>query len=278
VAFAEVEQFLDTPVKRYSSGMYVRLAFAVAAHLEPEILLVDEVLAVGDAQFQKKCLGKMEDVSKQGGRTILFVSHNLAAIQQLCTKAIILSKGQVSFVGPANEGVERYITNTERSLEQGEDGYVDLDLARGKIHKTKLFKRIRTLDKNNNPCKTFPMLSSMRIEVELNNAERFPNADYGVYIDTYAGLRVTTFLPSWVQANADRLISKSIVIEIPSLKFNAGSYRVGLSAAFVNAGEFIDHVENATSFNVESIDIFGSGRLFPQYCGVVIPEGESTVQ
>src|SRR5204862_436928 len=95
VAFAEVEKFLDTPVKHYSSGMYVRLAFAVAAHLEPEILIVDEVLAVGDSQFQKKCLGKMEDVSKNDGRTVLFVSHNMAAIQNLCNKAALLSFGQL---------------------------------------------------------------------------------------------------------------------------------------------------------------------------------------
>jgi len=96
VAFAEVEQFLDTPVKRYSSGMYVRLAFAVAAHLEPEILIVDEVLAVGDAAFQKKCIGKMKDVSN-GGRTILFVSHHMASIQSLCNKAIVLKKGMIDF-------------------------------------------------------------------------------------------------------------------------------------------------------------------------------------
>src|SRR2546427_6570522 len=94
VAFAEVEQFIDTPVKRYSSGMYVRLAFAVAAHLEPEILIIDEVLAVGDATFQKKCLGKMRDVTREG-RTVLFVSHNMAAIQGLCSKCYLLSSGQL---------------------------------------------------------------------------------------------------------------------------------------------------------------------------------------
>src|SRR5438105_11890504 len=98
VAFAEIEKFLDTPVKRYSSGMYVRLAFAVAAHLEPEILIVDEVLAVGDAEFQKKCLGKMEDVSK-GGRTVLFVSHNMDTITALCSKVIVLKQGHVIFNG-----------------------------------------------------------------------------------------------------------------------------------------------------------------------------------
>ncbi len=108
VAFAEVEKFLDTPVKRYSSGMYVRLAFAVAAHLQPEILVVDEVLAVGDAQFQKKCLGKMQEVSQQQGRTVLFVSHNMAAITQLTSSAIVLSQGRVRFHGPTEQAVEAY--------------------------------------------------------------------------------------------------------------------------------------------------------------------------
>lgn len=108
VAFAEVEQFLDTPVKRYSSGMYVRLAFSVAAHLEPEILVVDEVLAVGDAEFQKKCLGKMREVSK-GGRTVLFVSHNMAAVQALCSSAISLDSGRIIFDGQSAEAVSRYL-------------------------------------------------------------------------------------------------------------------------------------------------------------------------
>jgi lipopolysaccharide transport system ATP-binding protein len=112
VAFAEVEKFLDTPVKRYSSGMYVRLAFAVAAHLEPEILIVDEVLAVGDAQFQKKCLGKMEDVGKEG-RTVLFVSHNLASLTKLCSKAVLLVKGEKILDGECNQVVSEYI-NTGR--------------------------------------------------------------------------------------------------------------------------------------------------------------------
>ena len=108
VAFAEVEKFLDTPVKRYSSGMYVRLAFAVAAHLEPEILIVDEVLAVGDAEFQKKCLGKMESVSR-AGRTILFVSHNMAAICGLCSRAVLLQEGIMVLDGEATDAASRYL-------------------------------------------------------------------------------------------------------------------------------------------------------------------------
>ncbi len=108
VAFAEVEKFIDTPVKHYSSGMYVRLAFAVAAHLEPEILIVDEVLAVGDAAFQKKCLGKMNEVARNSGRTVLFVSHNLAAIRQLCPTALLLNAGRVEATGPASTVLDAY--------------------------------------------------------------------------------------------------------------------------------------------------------------------------
>ena len=111
VAFAEVEKFLDTPVKRYSSGMYVRLAFAVAAHLEPEILVVDEVLAVGDAEFQKKCLGKMSEVAGDG-RTVLFVSHNMGAIRRICTTGIFLSAGRVELRASADECVESYLSKS----------------------------------------------------------------------------------------------------------------------------------------------------------------------
>ncbi len=115
VAFAEVERFIDTPVKHYSSGMYMRLAFAVAAHLDPEILIVDEVLAVGDAQFQKKCLGKMEDVAKQG-RTVLFVSHNMAAVRTLCPEAILLNSGRIEISGPSDQVIAQYLASSAEDL------------------------------------------------------------------------------------------------------------------------------------------------------------------
>jgi lipopolysaccharide transport system ATP-binding protein len=118
VAFAEVEKFLDTPVKRYSSGMYVRLAFSVAAHLEPEILIVDEVLAVGDSAFQKKCLGKMGDVATKEGRTVLFVSHSMHAIAQLTKRCILLSKGDIQFDGHTDKAVRLYLTEQQTSAEQ----------------------------------------------------------------------------------------------------------------------------------------------------------------
>lgn len=118
VAFAEVEKFLDTPVKRYSSGMYVRLAFSVAAHLEPEILIVDEVLAVGDAAFQKKCLGKMGDVAR-AGRTVLFVSHQMAAVQTLCGSCILLGQGELKYYGETRDTIERYLSELEQEVING---------------------------------------------------------------------------------------------------------------------------------------------------------------
>lgn len=118
IDFSGVDQYIDTPVKRYSSGMYVRLAFGVAAHLESEILIVDEVLAVGDAEFQRKCLGKMGDAKTNDGRTVLFVSHNMAAVTALCQRAILLEKGEMVFDGPARKGVERYLQNNSSDVNQ----------------------------------------------------------------------------------------------------------------------------------------------------------------
>ncbi|MGL4880207.1 MAG: ABC transporter ATP-binding protein, partial [Waterburya sp.] len=128
VAFSEVEKFLDTPVKRYSSGMYVRLAFAVAAHLEPEILIVDEVLAVGDAAFQKKCLGKMGDVATKEGRTVIFVSHNMTTVRSLCQKAYLFNSGQIAYQGSTSSAIEQYMHSVKSlmisnsiSLEERQD-------------------------------------------------------------------------------------------------------------------------------------------------------------
>jgi lipopolysaccharide transport system ATP-binding protein len=131
VAFSEIGKFLDTPVKRYSSGMYVRLAFAIAAHLEPEILLVDEVLAVGDAQFQKKCLGKMEGVTKEG-RTVLFISHNMAAVQELCPRAILLREGRIVEEGTARTVISSYLSR-ESGLSTGSMDVSDPSLRRNSL-------------------------------------------------------------------------------------------------------------------------------------------------
>ena len=127
VAFAEVDRFLDTPVKRYSSGMYVRLAFAVAAHLEPEILIVDEVLAVGDTEFQKKCLGKMSEVAG-GGRTVLFVSHNMGAVRSLCSRAVVIASGKILASAPATQAVEIYLQSAAHPTQSSEWSWKDSEM------------------------------------------------------------------------------------------------------------------------------------------------------
>jgi len=150
VDFSGVARYVDTPVKRYSSGMYVRLAFAVAAHLEPEILVVDEVLAVGDAEFQKKCLGKMKDVTENEGRTVLFVSHNMTAIKSLCTSGLLLEKGNINFVGNIDESIGKYIQADNKSNSFKWDIENDTQL----INSTAHFVNVSIVAKNNKPITT----------------------------------------------------------------------------------------------------------------------------
>jgi lipopolysaccharide transport system ATP-binding protein len=160
VDFAEIEKFIDTPVKHYSSGMYVRLAFAVAAHLEPEILLVDEVLAVGDAAFQKKCLGKMGDVAKEG-RTVLFVSHNMGAITNLCGRALLLDSGQILLVGHSEEVVSKYLS-TISEYGKGEVLFEE------ELHSDAYFTRVAILDGYGRPTQVIPVTSSFQILFEYD--------------------------------------------------------------------------------------------------------------
>lgn len=161
VSFSEIEKFIDTPVKRYSSGMYVRLAFAVAAHLEPEILVVDEVLAVGDIPFQKKCLGKMSEVAR-GGRTVLFVSHNMDAISKLCTRVMLLHEGKVLMVGPADEIIGKYLTDKMGCV--GEQTWPDINKAPG--DDVVRMQAVRVLDRNGKVCTNFDVRDPVSIEVE----------------------------------------------------------------------------------------------------------------
>ncbi len=164
IDFSGVERYVDTPVKRYSSGMYVRLAFAVAAHLDPEILIIDEVLAVGDSEFQKKCLGKMKDVSETG-RTVLFVSHNMQAVSSLCTKGIVLSNGQNVFQGTAEKAVDYYI-NGLNSIEFDESTGIDNETSRRGSGELR-FKKIRILDDFGNENYRHEYNHSFTIEADI---------------------------------------------------------------------------------------------------------------
>jgi len=161
VAFAEVERFLDTPVKRYSSGMYVRLAFAVAAHLEPEVLVVDEVLAVGDAAFQKKCLGRMSEVAREG-RTILFVSHNMEAVQRLCNKGILLEKGKVALDGSIDQVIRGYITSNSSSK-----SVINIEIPDNNEQLPGFAKSVSFLNENGTLTGLVPVTSDYSIEMEI---------------------------------------------------------------------------------------------------------------
>jgi lipopolysaccharide transport system ATP-binding protein len=162
VAFSEVENFIDTPVKHFSSGMYLRLAFAVAAHLDPEILLVDEVLAVGDARFQRKCLDKMEDV-RQAGRTVIFVSHNMPAITRLCPRTILLEDGAISFDGPSHEAVSMYLGSGTRTNAVRE--WPDVQNAPG--NEVVRLRAIRVRDENGEICESIDIRSRVGVEMEF---------------------------------------------------------------------------------------------------------------
>ncbi len=169
VDFSGIERYLDTPVKRYSSGMTVRLGFAIAAHLEPEILVVDEVLAVGDAEFQKKAIGKMQDVSKGEGRTVLFVSHNMASMQQLCSKGILLENGSIAIQSSIDETINKYL-----SLSISQSYYINNDL--NKSNKDAYIKEIRILDNNKNDKNSFSIDESIIVSFKLcilKNKEKF---------------------------------------------------------------------------------------------------------
>lgn len=240
VAFAEVEKFLDTPVKRYSSGMYVRLAFAVAAHLEPEILIVDEVLAVGDAQFQKKCLGKMEEVGKQG-RTVLFVSHNMAMISNLCQKGIVLDAGGLAFQGPISEAVLKYY--------QGAGGKGN-GISRGFESEIAALLSAELIGLGDALDITIhdPLVIRMKYRIKQPvDGKCVPNFHFfsaeGNYVFVSNAEGVTTMPPGEYYADCT----------IPGRLLNEGAYFVGLAlTTYYNAGsfnvEFFDR--NALTFNV----------------------------
>jgi lipopolysaccharide transport system ATP-binding protein len=198
VAFAEVEKFLDTPVKRYSSGMHVRLAFAVAAHLEPEILVVDEVLAVGDVAFQKKCLGKMEDVAA-GGRTVLFVSHNMPAVKALCERGILLQAGRVTCEGNVHQVVETYlVAGTEMST----TGIIPADIPRLGMGEVRV-RQIELLDLEANPVSQIYLGQPFQVVLTLEVLKHVNDAVIGIGISSHDGFLIATAYsvdgdqPSW---------------------------------------------------------------------------------
>ncbi len=257
-AFSGVETFLDTPLKHYSSGMQLRLAFSVAAHLEPEVLLVDEVLAVGDAAFQKKCLGKMSDVARSG-RTVLFVSHQTSAILQLCPHSLWLDRGGVRATGPSREVVAQYLA----SLQSGTPGTLDAAAdrrGRGRVR----FTRVWIENAEGTPVEHVMSGESIRIVASYESAseKRLANCRFSIGVEDMLGQ--TLFLCD-TTLGADELEprppSGRVVCTLPELPLNQGRYLLSL---FLEAnGEVQDWVTSAVGFDVAEGNFFGAGRQAP---------------
>ncbi len=267
VAFAEVERYLDTPVKRYSSGMYVRLAFAVAAHLEPEILVVDEVLAVGDAQFQKKCLGKMGDVAK-GGRTVLFVSHNMVAIEALCKRGLVLEYGKVSFQGPAEDAIGLY--GTKQNREMSADVDTSTHFSRLAKH-VPIIQRITLCSVDNSPQSTFSLGESIIFKVVLESTHALSRVVVGLHVYNFMSQRILTF------HTRDQLIGTlnvdgRVVLSCLWGECNLmpGQYSLVASAVVTSSGQE-DRLDPALSFTVTEADFYKTGRIPPRTDGYFLP-------
>ena len=260
VAFAEIEKFLDTPVKRYSSGMYVRLAFAVAAHLEPEILLVDEVLAVGDAQFQKKCLGKLEDVAK-GGRTVLFVSHNMGAISSLCSSIVLLQSGGIGFIGDVNEGIEKYL---KAPFQKDANRFNDIRNHSGAMVFSKI-KGMSTLNSDNEVSTEFRIGDRVKIKLEFDLMEDIAGLELGFALHNLMGMRLSHFFGEWEGLPTKFAKGKHVIMcDVPHLYCLPGFY--GLTPWIKRRGGGVDdQVDSAVEITVIGQDITGFNPDFERY-------------
>lgn len=254
VDFAEIEKFLDTPVKRYSSGMYVRLAFAVAAHLEPEILVVDEVLAVGDAQFQKKCLGKMGEVSKEG-RTVLFVSHNMAAIRNLCTTAVLLERGVIKSKGEVDSVIGHYLQALP-VLNQAMGEYLSNN---AEFNAT--LCRLDLIDKSGNVVPAIQVGESIGFRITINSGKSFNNVVATIGVNSFIDdLRVCLFysLVSGQELNLNVGYTQ-LTCYVDNVPLSPGRYRLTLKVEDKNTVLF--YLPGIVEIDVIPGDYYGTGRL-----------------
>lgn len=272
VAFSEVEKFLDMPVKHYSSGMYMRLAFAVAAHLESEILIVDEVLAVGDAQFQKKCLGKMNEVARKEGRTVLFVSHNMGAVKQLCSKSIFLKSGQVKMIGETSKVISKYLSTNDQKVI---NIFLSKQIARegdGRIRITRIYFKNSdneivgsfSCGAEVNICFEFEVfdVSITEFNVGLNFIEPFAQCPIA-YIATYFK-RVKIF------TNTNKF-----TIKIKNIPFTLGVYQFEIFI-YDNDGQRFDEIQVMDALRIDAGDYYDTGLMPPINRGACLLDYEFT--
>jgi lipopolysaccharide transport system ATP-binding protein len=256
VAFAGLEKFIDTPVKRYSSGMYMRLAFAVAAHLEPEILLVDEVLAVGDVSFQKKCLGKMGDIAEEG-RTVLFVSHNMGALSAMCQKGILIEQGQIVYNGEVKSAIEQYFKKLESSSH--------LELFERHDRKgsgTSRFTKLTFENECGQPLNNFRSGQSARfvLDYESNHNSNLHSVKAAISIDHHMYGEIL-YCDSFTTGDLIQEIPSNgrLVCTVESLPLIPGSYSISV---FLKVGsQIVDWITGAATISVEEDDLYGTGKL-----------------
>jgi lipopolysaccharide transport system ATP-binding protein len=263
VDFSGVERYIDTPVKRYSSGMYVRLAFAVAAFLEPEILIVDEVLAVGDAEFQKKCLGRMKDVSEHDGRSILFVSHNMAAVKQLCTTGLVMRHGSVAFQGTAIESVNYYQTSHDTNSYFEHAG--DINEAPGNTS-------IRILKFIVLPLKgdTLTVSSGVQFEIEFYNQKKDINLDVTFELRTVDEIAVFHHGAIISTDNNSSTGVYTVKGTLPPFTLNAGSYKFKLIFG-ENQRHVLFMIDDFLQFEILNEMLGSNASVFPGVLRLNIP-------
>ena len=265
VDFSGCERYIDTPVKRYSSGMMVRLGFAVAAHLDPEILVVDEVLAVGDAEFQKKAIGKMQDVSKGQGRTVLFVSHNMTAVKNLCLNGIVLDNGKTAFYGKIDSVIDYYLNGQK---ERSKIKISEIKERQG--NKSLFFNDIAFYGHDGLERTIFHMGESVTIELTLITDKRFDNCKKNridIGINNSFGERIT-WLSTHIFTDRISLNNNKIRFTIPRITLQQGTYNINL---FSTVDEDVaDWVQNVAKIQIEPYDYYHTGRDIPSDQGQFI--------
>ncbi|MEQ8473914.1 MAG: ABC transporter ATP-binding protein [Marinoscillum sp.] len=254
VAFSGVEKFIDTPVKHYSSGMYVRLAFSVAAHLEPEILIIDEVLAVGDAEFQKKCLGKMDEVAKQG-RTVIFVSHNIGAVRNLCSEGLLIEEGELSLKANVDNIISKYQNNFKIDRNQRVD--FSSRIGKGDIR----VNQIEIFDKKNKLTGKVYVGSDLEIKLGISIEEKVTYKSrviVGIY--DHIGVSCARFDSDVSGDSIDIVRDCSLKCQTQPIYLSPGNYSINI--ALYGNGVMQDYISNVVSLEVKNDDFFETGKFF----------------
>ncbi len=264
VEFSGILKYIDTPVKRYSSGMRVRLAFSVAAHLEADILLVDEVLAVGDVDFQKKAIGKIKDVTREGTRTVLFVSHNLSSIRKLCKKCILMEEGELKEYGSTREIIGKYLSN--------DNNIIPSDLT--KIKNRKGNGEIKFVHANlrndlSDYCNKFSIGDNLVMEFTIERFTDLESVKIGVEIITEDGIKICNMINDDSNFSINDLSRKeNLILTLPDIRFYPGTYFISLWAGNQNSLDTYDRIENCISFQIIDGGSY-TNRSLPRYAGLM---------